>query len=109
MMIIDPGLQLECDPNVGWYLVVKGTTYLLREVADFSKVWLLLERPYHDAKSDLDNVTMSNALNIPFSMWEVVATALVRGSNNTIDKAMVWVQQLPFEEKILLVPFLVKV
>ena len=94
-MWIDEGVRIGVEKPVRWYVEAKGKRYDLCEVRDFFRVWLLLERPYPEVKSELDALAKEAGATDTFPMWKVVACAFLSKTANNAEDAVTW---LPFME-----------
>ena len=98
-IILEQGFEIHSDPDSRWYISVDGKRRDLVNTEDFFSVWSLLERPFLEVKSELEELMLSSGSSTPFPMWKVVATAFDSRSENWTERAMSWVPYFSIDEK----------
>jgi hypothetical protein len=96
-MFLDNGLSLAHSPDGVWQVFNCSTPTNLIETADFFRVWILLELPFADVKSELDALAISGIQPFPFG--KLIASTLKACSNQWAERALPWVPFLAPEDK----------
>ncbi|ARO32362.1 hypothetical protein NXC14_PA00066 (plasmid) [Rhizobium sp. NXC14] len=96
---IDVGLSITVTDAGDWIVKADGRDFQLKEISDFYRAWLLLERPFPDVKAAFDQIASNAKKTIPFPFAKLIASALKAKSGEWTDRAMLWVSFLTEAEK----------
>jgi hypothetical protein len=93
------GINLDVSETGAWVIRANDNAFPLEDVRDFFRAWLLLERPFDDVKTALDQGPYSANPATLFPFWKLIGSALMAGSQQWTERAMTWVPFLAMAEK----------
>lgn len=102
-LLLPSGVFVGVDAAGHWTVSHGLNSYHLDVVADFFRVWLLLERTFEDVSRDLSRISGSSAA-ARFPYGKLVASALTAQSAYWSEKAAAWLPFLTEPERAELVP-----
>jgi hypothetical protein len=109
LLDIGYGLRIGLKGGSTWQVWAKNGVFDLRETNEFFRTAVLLERPYVDAKSLLEQYAKAQNAESGFPLWRVVGAGLACRSDQWASLALVWVPLLSEEERQLLLDLLMQV
>ncbi|MCK1655910.1 hypothetical protein IVA88_31505 [Bradyrhizobium sp. 149] len=99
---IDNGLSIALTEAGAWIIKADDREFRLEEINDFYRAWLLLEQPFSEVKTALDQIARDANAATPFPFAKLIGSALKAQSRQWTDCAMVWVPFLAAAEKATL-------
>jgi hypothetical protein len=106
---INSNLTIRVSDDGDWLISTEEREFPLKEVNDFFRVWLLLERSFLVVRAALDEVARNARATEPFPFAKLIASALKAKSTQLTDRAVFWVSFLTIEDKASLKRLLVDV
>ena len=105
---IHPGISIGVSEAGAWVVKAGDERFPLKDIDDFYRAWLLLQRPFVDAKAALDRITTGASAAGPFPIWMLVGSTLKAASTHWTDVAMTWLPYLTTMEKASLKNLLIE-
>lgn len=102
MLDIGNGLRIGLKDSAAWFVQAKNGSFDLGETVEFTRVLVLLERPYSEAQLLLKELSDRQNAEHQFPLWKVVCAGLDIQSDQWASLALTWVPSLPVSEQALL-------
>jgi hypothetical protein len=109
LLDIGHGLKIGLKGRSIWQVWAKHDCFDMAETNDFYRVMVLLERPYSEAESLLNDYAEKQNAEGRFPLWRVVGSGLACQSDQWASLALTWIPYLPHSEKALLQDLLMEV
>jgi hypothetical protein len=109
LLKIGYGLRIGLQGTMAWQIWGKNGGFNLEETADFYRVVTLLECPYSEIESILNEYAEKVGAENRFPIWKVVAAGLAFQSDQWASLALTWFPHLGKNEQAMLFDLLKEV
>ena len=109
MLDIGNDLQIGRAQSGLWQVWAKNGCFDLREVADFRRVVILLERPYSEVDLMFKGYAEKVSIENYFPLWKVVSAGLAFETDHWASLALIWFPHLAQDEQVKLASLLEEV
>ena len=106
LLDIGYGLKIGLDKSGVWQVWAKNGRFDLKQATDFWRIVTLLERPYSEIKSIINEFTEQLGSEIRFPYYKVVSAGLTFELDHWASLALSWFSYLEHDEQIMLVNLL---
>lgn len=102
LLEISNGLRIGLAESGTWQIWAKNGCFDLREIADYWRVVILLERPYSEIELTFNKYAEKINTKNSFPLWKIVGAGLAFGLDEWANLALAWFPHLTQDEKVMI-------